>query len=147
MNSSNFYGILPRRWSDGQDSMQFAGFLKLGQLGPALNPSFRGRRWGDHAKQGKTGRDLIVIQEALVDCFSEPLTTSIPADSVRGVRSREDAGLLQRRQGADGRREVCRMQVVQRFLSSNDFSPAGSLHRFSPSERSFFFRAFGGSGS
>jgi hypothetical protein len=30
MNRSNFYGILPRRWSDGQDSMQFAGFLKLG---------------------------------------------------------------------------------------------------------------------
>jgi hypothetical protein len=144
MNLSNFYGIMPRRWSDGQDSMQFAGFPKLG---PALNPSFRGRRWGDHAKQGKTGRDLIVIQEALVDCFSEPLTTSIPADSVRGVRSREDAGLLQRRQGADGRREVCRMQVVQRFLSSNDFSPTGSLHRFSPSERSSFFRAFGGSGS
>ena len=76
MDRSNSYGIVPRRWSDGQDSMQFAGFLKLG---PALKPSFRGRRWGDHAKQGKTGRDLIVIQEALVDCSSEPLTSSIPA--------------------------------------------------------------------
>jgi hypothetical protein len=43
MDLSNHYGIVPRRWSDGQDSMQFAGFLKQG---PAPKPSFRGRRWG-----------------------------------------------------------------------------------------------------
>jgi hypothetical protein len=76
MDRSNSYGIVPRRWSDGQDSMQFAGFLKQG---PAPKPSFRGRLWGAHAKHGITGRDLIVIQEALVDCSSEPLTTSISA--------------------------------------------------------------------
>jgi hypothetical protein len=50
MDRSNSYGIVPRRWSDGQDSMQFAGFLKQG-LAP--KPSFRGRRWGLMQSTGK----------------------------------------------------------------------------------------------
>jgi hypothetical protein len=50
MDRSNSYGIVPRRWSDGQDSMQFAGFLKQGH---APKSSFRGRRWGLMQSTGK----------------------------------------------------------------------------------------------
>jgi len=37
MDRSDFQGIVPRRWSDGQDSMQVAGFMKHG---PARSASF-----------------------------------------------------------------------------------------------------------
>jgi hypothetical protein len=36
MDRSDSQGIVPRRWSDGQDSMQVAGFMKHG-------PAQRGR--------------------------------------------------------------------------------------------------------
>ena len=76
MGRSNSYGIVPRRWSDGQDSMQFG---RLSEARACPKTELQRSPVGAHAKHGITGRDLIVIQEALVDCCSEPLTTSIPA--------------------------------------------------------------------
>ncbi|MCX5955103.1 MAG: hypothetical protein NTW51_01555 [Cyanobacteria bacterium] len=41
MDRSDSKGIVPRRWSDGQDSMQVAGYMKHGMKhGPALRPRF-----------------------------------------------------------------------------------------------------------
>ena len=41
-----------------------------------------------------------------------------------------------------GRREVCRMQVVQRFLSSNGFSPTGSLQQVLTKRAIVFLQGF-----